>query len=170
MSMDPNQPYGQQPYGQPPQQPFAATAGRWGVSALGNLGAEVMAGIAYLIAIVPFVGFIAQIVIFAMEKNRFVKFHAAQALSLGLVQVVLFFVYLFVNGALDVGLSATNGAANAGAIGLGLVLACVEGIIGIALFAFWIWGMIAAFTGKPTKLPIVGSIAEGLAGGPVSAI
>ncbi|MGH2503989.1 MAG: hypothetical protein ACRDID_15885, partial [Ktedonobacterales bacterium] len=145
MSMDPNQPYGQQPYGQQ-QAPFAAQAGRWGVSALGNIGAEVMAGLAYVIAIVPFLGFIAQIIIFAMEKNRFVKFHAAQALSLGLVQVVLFFVYIFLNGALSIGFSSTSGAANAGALGLGLILACVEGLIGIALFAFWIWGMIAAFT------------------------
>ncbi len=170
MSMDPQQPYPQQPYQQPQYAPPPA-AGRWGSSTLGNIGAEVMAGLAYVIAIVPFIGFIGQIVIFAVEKNRFVKFHAAQALLLGVVEVVLLFVSIFVNGAVDIGASAANnGVASTGALGIGLLLSCVEGIIGLAMLAFWIWGMVAAFTGKPTKLPIVGNIAEGLAGGPVSAI
>lgn len=165
---DPQQPY--QPYQQPQYAPPPAQ-GQWGASTIANIGGEVMAGLAYVIAIIPFVGFIGQIIIFAMEKNRFVKFHAAQALSLGVVQVILFFVYLFANGALSVGADvAGNGAASTGALGLGLILACVEGIIGLVLFAFWIWGMISAFTGKATKLPVVGSIAEGLAGGPVSSI
>jgi uncharacterized membrane protein len=179
--MDPNQPYGQQPqqpYGQPPygqqqpygQPPYTATAGRWGVSALGNIGAEVMAGLAYVIAIVPFLGFIGQIVIFAIEKNRFTKFHAAQAMLLGVVEVILTIVYSIVNGALSFGINSSNGAANLGSAGLALVFACIAGIVGLVMFGFWIWGMISAFTGKPTKLPIVGNIAEGLAGGPVSAI
>jgi len=170
--MDPQQPYQQQPYQQQPyQQQYAPpTAGRWGASSLGNLGAEVMAGLAYVIAIVPFLGFIGQIILFAIEKNRFVKFHAAQALLLGVVEFVLSIAYIFVNGALSFGLGSSSGAVNAGSAGLGLVLACVEGIISLVLFAFWIWGMVAAFTGKPTKLPIVGSIAEGLAGGPVGAV
>lgn len=170
MSMDPNQQYGQQPYGQQPQQPFAATAGRWGVSALGNLGAEVMSGITYLIGIVPLLGFIAQIIIFAMEKNRFSKFHAAQALCLSVVAIVIGIVDSIVQGALGFGLASSSSAASLGAGGLALLFACLFGILGLVVFAFWIWGMIAAFTGKPTKLPIVGSIAEGLAGGPVSAI
>ena len=165
MSMDPQQPYQQQPY------TTAPATGRWGASSLvSTIGAEVMAGLAYVIAIVPFLGFIGQIVIFAVEKNRFVKFHAAQALLLGVVEVVLLFVYIFVNGALSVGLSSSSGAVNTGSLGLLGIAGCIEGIVGLVMFAFWIWGMIAAFTGKPTKLPIVGSIAEGLAGGPVSAI
>jgi uncharacterized membrane protein len=164
---DPQQPY--QPYQQPQYAPPPAQ-GQWGTSTIANLGGEVMAGLAYVIAIVPFFGFIGQIIIFAIEKNRFVKFHAAQAMLLGIVEVVLFIVNIFFSSALSFGLASSNGAANLGSAGLGLISACVFGIIGLALFGFWIWGMISAFTGKATKLPIVGSIAEGLAGGPVNSI
>lgn len=177
MSMDPQ--YGQQqPYGQPPppppqfsqQAPFAAQAGRWGVSALGNLGAEVMAGLSYLIGIIPFVGFIGQIILFAIEKNRFAKFHAAQAMLISVASIVIGIVDIVISGALGFGLGSSNSAANLGSAGLSLLFSCVFGLIGLAIFGFWIWGMISAFTGKPTKLPIIGNIAEGLAGGPVTAV
>ena len=171
MSMDPNQQYGQQqppqqPYGQP--QTFAATAGRWGVSALGNLGAEVMAGLAYLVSLLWVVGLIGQIILFAMEKNRYVKFHAAQAMVLSVVEFLLGVVYIIVNVAFGIGSNATNGSLAVG--GISLLVNCVLGLVSLALFGFWIWGMIAAFTGKPTKLPIIGNIAEQLAGGPVTAV
>ena len=166
MSMDPQQPY--QPYQQPQYAPPAQ--GQWGTSTLGNLGAEVLAGLAYVLSILSIVGFIGQVIIFAMEKNRFAKFHAAQAMLLGVVSVVLSIVWIIINGALSFGLSSSNGAANLGSAGMAAVSTCVFGILGLVLFAFWIWGMVSAFTGKPTKLPIVGSIAEGLAGGPISAI
>jgi uncharacterized membrane protein len=172
MSMDPNQQYGQQPPQQPYAQPqtFAATAGRWGVSALGNLGAEVMAGLAYLITIVPFVGFIAQIILFAIEKNRYVKFHAAQAMCLSILAIVLGILDVIISSVFSFGLGSSNSAVGLGSAGIGLLFSCIFGILGLVIFGFWIWGMIAAFTGKPTKLPIVGNIAEGLAGGPVSAV
>lgn len=167
MSMDPNQPYGQQPYGQQ-QAPFAAQAGRWGVSALGNLGAEIVAGIAYLISLLWVIGLVGQIVIFAMEKNRFAKFHAAQAMLLSIVEFVLGLVYIMVNVVFGIGASATNGSLGVGAVSL--LVNCVLGLVSLGLFGLWIWGMISAFTGKPTKLPIVGDIAERLAGGPVTAV
>ncbi len=172
MSMDPQQPY--QQYQQPQYAP-AAAQGRWGTSTLGNMGAEVMAGIAYLLSLLSIVGFIGQIIIFAMEKNRFVKFHAAQAMLLGLVEAILSGLYFFVMIPAQLAASAASnsaaaGAAAAGSFGIAAIGGCVLGIIGLVLFAFWIWGMIAAFTGKATKLPIIGSIAEGLAGGPVGSI
>jgi uncharacterized membrane protein len=40
----------------------------------------------------------------------------------------------------------------------------------LAVFAMQIWGIIAGFTGKYTKFPIVGDIAERWAGGPPNAI
>ena len=166
MSMDPQQPY--QPY---QQQQYAPPAqGGWGTSTLGNLGAEVMAGLAYLIGIIPLVGFIGQIIIFAMEKNRFAKFHAAQAMLVSVAAFVIGIISSIVNGALGFGLSATNGAANLGTAGIAAAFGCVFFIVGLVIFAFWIWGMVSGFTGKATKLPIVGSVAEGLAGGPVGSI
>lgn len=160
---NPQQPY-QQPYAPPPAQ------GRWGTSTLANIGGEVMAGLAYVLSVLSIVGFIGQIIIFAMEKNRFVKFHAAQAMLLGLVSVILSSLYFFVLLPLNVAANSGSSAAAAGGLGMALIGGCVLGILGLVIFVFWIWGMIAAFTGKPTKLPIIGSIAEGLAGGPVNAI
>lgn len=128
--------------------------GRWGLSSLGNMRAETLAGLVYLVGIVPFVGFIGQVIIFAMERNRFTKFHAAQAMAIGLVSSVLSFFWN----------TLRNGGNN---LGLGAV-GCVVGLISLALFGFWLWGMISAFQGKATKLPLIGSIAEGLIGGPVT--
>ncbi|HEU0028667.1 MAG TPA: DUF4870 domain-containing protein [Ktedonobacterales bacterium] len=155
---------------QPPQyQPSTTTSGQWGTSSLGSLGADVMSGLAYLIAIVPFVGFIGQIVLFAIEKNRFAKFHAAQAMSLSVVAYVLGVINFIVSAMFTVGASATDSSSAAlGALGISAVIGCVLGIVGLVVFAFWIWGMISGFTGKATKLPLVGGFAEGLAGGPLA--
>lgn len=128
--------------------------GRWGTSSLGRMRAETLAGLVYLVGIVPVVGFIGQVIIFAMERNRYTKFHAAQAMAIGLVSSVISFFWRLVD---------FNNSNN---LGLGAV-GCVVGLISLALFVFWLWGMISAFQGKPTKLPIIGSIAEGLIGGPI---
>lgn len=161
----PYQPYQQQQYAPPPAQ------GRWGMSAIGNLGAEVMAGLAYVVAIIPFVGIIGQIIIFAIEKNRFAKFHAAQALCLSVLAFVLGVIDWVVTIGASIGASAdTTGAITAGAFGLTAVLGCVFFILALGILGLWIWGMVSAFTGKATKLPIIGNIAEGLAGGPVNSI
>ena len=170
---DPQQPY--QPYQQ--QSAPSVAQGQWGTSTIGNMGAEMMAGIAYVLSLLSVVGFIGQIIIFAMEKNRFAKFHAAQAMLLGLVGVILGSLYFFVmlplnlaaSTAADAG-SAAAGAAAAGGLGIAAIGGCVLGLVGLVLFVFWIWGMVSAFSGKATKLPIIGGIAEGLAGGPVTSI
>ncbi len=128
---------------------------RWGMSSLGNMRAEMLAGLVYLVGIVPVVGFIGQIIIFAMEKNRFTKFHAAQAMAIGLVWSVV----SVLTSSLRAGLGSDSSAA--------AIITCPLGLIGLATFVFWLMGMISAFQGKPTKLPIIGSIAEGLIGGPV---
>jgi uncharacterized membrane protein len=128
-----------------------------------------MAGLTYLVGILWAVGLILQIVVFAVEKNRYVKFHAAQAMILGIAEVVIGIAYFIVNAIIFAGAAVDQ----SGVVGLGggvasLLLGCVAGILGLVIFAFWIWGMISAFTGKATKLPIVGNFAESLAGGPVA--
>lgn len=155
---------------QPQYQPQTVSGSSHGVSSVfSSLGSDIMAGLAYLIVVVPFVGFILQIVMFVMEKNRFTKFHAAQAMILSIVSYALWFVYFIITTIFTVGADATNSAGvAAGALGLTTLLFCVFGIIGVVLFAFWIWGMISAFTGKATKLPVIGNFAEGFAGGPVA--
>lgn len=140
-----------------------------GMSSIGNIGAHVMAGLAYLLGIVPFIGFILQIVLFAVEKNRFTKFHAAQAMMLGIVSYVLGVVSGFVSGIFSAGANATNSSAISFLSGgVGLLFGCVFFLLGVGVFVLWIWGMISGFTGKATKLPVIGSFAESLAGGPLA--
>lgn len=156
---------------QPQYQPQTTTSGSThGTSSLiSSLGSDVMAGISYLLGIFWVVGLVLQIIVFATEKNRYVKFHAAQAMILGIVEAALGVIWFIFNTVIFAGASVDQtGAAGLGAAAMSGVVGCVLGLIGLALFGFWIWGMIAAFTGKATKLPLVGGFAEGLAGGPLA--
>ena len=149
----PQQPYGapQQPYGAPPQQPYGAppsgSQNRWGPTSLG-MDANVAAGLSYI--------WIIGLIFFFVEKtNRFVKFHAAQAILLGIVGIVYGVVESIVS-------NATSDLASGGNV----LLACVLGLVGLGLFGLWLWGLIAGFTGRYVKFPIIGDWAERWAGGP----
>ncbi len=127
---------------------------------------NVSAGLGYLLTIVA-------IIFFFMEKqNRFVRFHTAQAILLSIAYLVLFglwFVAFFVV-ILGSGAASVNGdvATTSTLAGLGLILLtlCI-GVIVLVYLALWIWGMVAAFSGRVVKFPLIGAIAERWAGGPV---
>ena len=149
----PQQPYGapQQSYGAPPQQPYGAppsgSQNRWGPTSLG-MDANVAAGLSYI--------WIIGLIFFFVEKtNRFVKFHAAQAILLGIVGIVYGVLESFVSAAATTSTSGGN-----------LLLTCIFGLLGLGLFALWLWGLIAGFTGRYVKFPIIGDWAESWAGGP----
>jgi uncharacterized membrane protein len=145
----PQQPYGapQQPYGAPPQQPYggppSGSPNRWGPTSLG-MDANVAAGLSYI--------YIVGLIFFFVEKsNRFVKFHAAQAILLDIAATVL---------------SILNSTINRSVSGGSTLATCVFGLLGLGIFALWIWGLIAGFTGRYVKFPIIGDWAERWAGGP----
>jgi uncharacterized membrane protein len=171
---NPQDPYGQQPYQpqqpyqQPPQQPYqqpyggapvppppAPSAGsQWGPSSIG-LDANVAAGLGYLIPIIGLIFF------FIEKTNRFVRFHGAQSIMLVIAYVIVFAIQIFVG---IIGAVADNAVNGTGLIFT--LLGCLVGLLYLAVFALQIWGIIAGFTGKYVKFPIVGDIAERLAGGP----
>ena len=182
-------PYGQQPppYGQQPPPPGYAppgyqppgypspeymppgyaplppqgAMGQWGPSSIG-MEPNVSAGLGYLVNIVALIFF------FMEKRNRFVKFHNAQALLLNITFVVCFGLW-FVAFFVIVGIGANADAATANTIaGLGLVLMtlCI-GAIALLYLVLWIWGMVTAFSGRLVKFPLIGAIAERWAGGPV---
>ena len=164
MNQDP-----QQPYVAPQYNPPVPTS-QWGSSSLG-MEAHILAGLTWLSMIL--LGPIIPIVIFFVEKtNRFVKFHAAQAILLSAAGVIFWVVVSIINvivfsaatAASTVNSAAAAGGATAGLGALGL-LSCLYFIVGLAFLGIWIWGIIAAFTGKATKLPIIGGFAERMAGG-----
>jgi uncharacterized membrane protein len=151
--------YGPSPYAQqPPPPPLPGSPKRWGPSSLG-IDPVVAAGLAYLVNILSIVWLIAE------KQNRYIRFHAAQALLIGisaLVDVVVAGV-IFVIG---LALSASQSTATAGIV---LIIAAAVLFYGmlLVLLVIHFWGMIAAFTGRATKFPIIGAIAERWAGGPV---
>jgi uncharacterized membrane protein len=153
-------PYGQPLYGQPPYPP-PGTSSQWGPSSIG-VEPNIAAGLGYLVSIVA-------IIFFFMEKrNRFVKFHNAQAILLTIAYLVFFGLW-FVAFFVVVGLSANGDPQTSSTVaGLGLILMslCI-GVIALLYLGLWIWGMIAAFTGRVVKFPLIGAIAQRWAGGPV---
>jgi uncharacterized membrane protein len=149
--------YSQPPYGQPYAGAYAAplpqtSANQWGPTSLG-MEANVAAGLGYL--------FIIGLIFFFIEKtNRFVKFHAAQAILLSIGGFGLGVVWTV--------LGTMVAIATSNSLAVSTLLSCVFflGYAGIA--GLWLWGIIAAFSGKYTKLPIIGDIAESWAGGPAT--
>jgi uncharacterized membrane protein len=127
---------------------------------------NVSAGLGYLLTIVA-------IIFFFMEKqNRFVRFHTAQAILLSIAYLVLFglwfaafFVVILVSGAASVNGDLATTSTLAG-LGLILLTLCI-GVIVLVYLALWIWGMVAAFSGRVVKFPLIGAIAQRWAGGPV---
>jgi uncharacterized membrane protein len=132
------------------------------------MDANLAAGLSYLATLV--IGPILAIIFFFVEKtNRFVKFHAAQVILLNIAGIVVgivvgFLFIVLVAGAAATAKSSTGASAS---FGIGSVFAfCLFPLLGLGFTALWLWGMIAAFSGKYTKLPIIGNIAESWAGGP----
>lgn len=160
----PDQPYGQQPqypqqpaYGQPQyQQPAAtgtATANRWGPTSLG-MDANVASGLGYLIPIIGLVFF------FIEKTNKYVKFNGAQSIML----VIAYFVVFAIQIVLGIIGAVADNAVNGTGIIFSL-LGCLVFLLYFVVFALQIWGIIAGFTGKLVKFPIIGSFAANMAGG-----
>ncbi|HEX5441675.1 MAG TPA: hypothetical protein VFW76_12375 [Ktedonobacterales bacterium] len=157
---------GDQPnYGQPPMQSQSAGA-KWGPTSMG-MEAHIAAGLGYFFSpILPLIFFLIE------KNNRFVKFHAMQSILLGAAYVIFFVVLFIIQGVILVGSTAADSAA--GSTGLlatgggliGCLLSCLYFVGALGFLALVIWGMVAGFTGKYTKLPIVGNLAEKWAGGP----
>jgi uncharacterized membrane protein len=176
--MDPQQ-YGQQPsgqpgYGAPPgygqQQQYGApppppgSTNRWGPSSIG-MEPNLAAGLGYLFGILGLIFF------FIEKTNRFVKFHAAQVILLAIGWLGLAIIWTILSTVASAAFASSYGvggtAATAGtAVIVTGIIACISGITYLGMLGLWLWGMISAFQGKYTKLPIIGNIAERMAGGP----
>jgi uncharacterized membrane protein len=170
-------PYGQQPppYGQQPPPGYSQPQGyapppppgagsQWGPSSIG-IEPNISAGLGYLFGIVAIIFF------FIEKQNRFVKFHTAQAILLAIAYLVLCvlwfiaFTVLILGSAAGASSDVTTGNAIAG-FGTILLVLCI-GAVALVYLALWIWGMVAAFSGRVVKFPLIGAIAERWAGGPV---
>ena len=133
-------------------------------SSVAGDNSNVVAGLCYL------VGLVAVILFFTEQRNGFVKFHAAQALLIHVAAIISSLVWMLIFLAVIVtGVAASVGTSSAGFVSSLASLAVLSiSLLGIMLFFFYlaafIWGMIAAFTGQATKLPLAGELAEHLVG------
>jgi uncharacterized membrane protein len=154
-------PYGQSPYAQqPPPPPLPGSSSRWGPTAMG-IDPAIAAGLAYLFG-GHFAGILPIIWLVAEKRNRFIRFHAAQALLLigaAFVGAVLGCIVL-VAGLLIATRDQTAGGALV-AVSVALLIA-----LALAVAVCDIWGIIAGFSGKYVKFPLIGNLAERLVGGP----
>jgi len=100
-------------------------------------------------------GWVTGIVFLVIDKRPFVKFHAAQS--------IVAFGALFV---IQIGLNILlhmSWAMGAGFVGS--ILSLLGGsVIGLIALVLWILCMVKAFQHEKFKLPIIGDIAENIAG------
>ena len=143
-------------------QPQSAGA-KWGPTSMG-MEAHIAAGLGYFFSpILPLIFFLIE------KNNRFVKFHAMQSILLGAAYVVFFVVVFIIQSVVLIGSTAADNGTGAIAAGGGLIgclISCLYLVGALGFLGLVIWGMIAGFTGKYTKLPIVGNLAEKWSGGP----
>ncbi|HEY1975930.1 MAG TPA: hypothetical protein VGG89_05280 [Candidatus Baltobacteraceae bacterium] len=99
-----------------------------------GLQPNVAAGLAYLFGII---GGIVMLV--GGGTNTFVKWAAAQSITLWGVYIVLEFALIFLTGIVHI---------------LGLILP----LIGLLWFVLWLWTMITAFQGKEVRVPVIADL------------
>lgn len=99
---------------------------------------NVAAGVAYLF------GLIGGIIIMAGGgTNRFVKWAAAQSITMWAVYIVIFFVLQFATGLVHI---------------LAFLDLILVPIIGLVWFVLWLWTFISAFQGKEVEVPIIAGL------------
>ena len=97
-----------------------------------------IAGIMYLLTLLSVIGVIIDVVIWASKKDdKFIDFHFKQLLVMWIAGIIL------------------------GIISMIPILGWIVAVVGgIALFIFWIMGMIHAFKGEAIEVPFIGKYAS----------
>lgn len=120
--------------GQPPQEtPF-------------GLEPNIAAGLAYLLGIIGGI-----VMLLGGGTNRFVKWAAAQSITLWVAYFVIWIVYGVLSSILSI--------ANLGLLMLPLALV-VAPLLGLLMLATWLYTSINAFGGKEVRLPFIADLTE----------
>jgi uncharacterized membrane protein len=128
-----------------------------GKSALG-LDGNITALLGYIVWVIALISVI-------MEKdNRFVRFHAIQALLYHASFIVLFIVLVIVQAIVTIVFGVAAAAAGTGGGLIGIVLWLISAIIWMIIPIIMVVGIILAaikaYQGEMYKLPIIGNMAE----------
>ena len=143
----PNPPNYGSSYGGTPPPTYGAGGGGGGKTSMG-LDENVAAMLCYLTMPLCALGIIVSLIFFLVEKgSRFVRFHAMQSLLLVAAGIVINVVIRFI--------AATISSAMA----LGL-----QSIILLVFLILWVLCAVKAYQGQAYKVPVVGDVAENIAG------
>jgi uncharacterized membrane protein len=104
-----------------------------------GLQPNVAAGLAYLLGILGGI-----IMLVGGGTNRFVKWSAAQSITMWALYIILYFVLAFM-----------------GALTHGLTIILVP-VVMLVWFILWIWTFVTGFQGKEVRVPVIAGITESI--------
>lgn len=143
MHATPPPPPPQHPVPPPPPRPVAAHATSTG------LDPKLAGLLCYILS--PITG----VIFFLVEKsNAVVRFHAAQSIVFGVASIVVWVVL----GVMEIVLYQISWE-------LGNIFNLFTVLVGLLLFVLWVVLLVKGYSGERWKLPILGDLAERLAGG-----
>jgi uncharacterized membrane protein len=106
--------------------------------------------VAGLLCYAPFIGWIVALVLLLIDKRKFVKFHAVQALGLYVALIVIYIALGISMGILHV-------------IHIFFLGVLLYPLLWLASFVLMIFMMYKAYLNESYKLPVIGDFAEGIA-------
>ena len=111
-------------------------------STASGLQSNVAAGLCYLIGFITGIFFL---VVDPYKSDRFVRFHAFQAIFLSVVWFALYFVFAIFSAILP--------------SMLWRVMWMMDSVLGLAFFLLWVFLMYKAYNKEEFKLPVIGDLA-----------
>ncbi len=96
-------------------------------------------------------GWITGLIFFLIDKRPFVRFHAAQSIGLSVGLIVVYFVIGILFAMLHF-------------MSMGFFALAIYPLLGLLVFVLWIFMMYKAYQHEKFKLPLIGDIAENMAG------
>jgi len=98
-------------------------------------------------------GWVSGLIFLLIDKRPYVRFHAAQSIGISIgavIVMIVFAIFIFIVGIIT--------------SGLGFLLGLLYPLLGLGIFALIVICMIKAYKGEKFKLPVIGDIAEKMAG------
>ncbi len=95
-------------------------------------------------------GWVTGLIFFLIDKRPFVKFHAAQSILMSVAIIVVYFAIGIIFAMLHF-------------MSMGFLALAFYPLLGLLVFALWIFIMYKAYLHEKFKLPLIGDIAENMA-------
>jgi uncharacterized membrane protein len=108
-----------------------------------------MAVLSYIIALVPY---------FAEKKNGYARFHAVQGMNILLIAVIYWVAYSIILAIVTAMVCASSPLACLSGLGSIGVVSTILWLVGLAICALDIVGLVYAATGKAKEVPLLGKV------------